>query len=179
MSRLVPERWASGSQSRRAISFSRRRTRLRATAERLKRGTIRPTRARSRSVAAAYKSTRSPRRRRPLRRTRRISRARRTRAERGKRSPGDHDDGSRSSAAPALAVEFVTDCQTAASLATPPRQDLSPRLSLHAGPESMVLDPLPVRRLVICGLAHRASLVTPTHARTRVRVEPISVDETS
>jgi hypothetical protein len=155
-SRLVPVRWARGSHSRRAISRSRRRTRCRATADRPKRGTITPTRAPSRPDAAAYKSTMFPWRRRPARRMRRMSRVRRTRAERGRRSPGSRDDGS--SAAPALAVEIVTDRQTGASPTTPSRQDLPPRLGLHAGPEPVVLDPFPVRRFVICRLAHRASL---------------------
>jgi hypothetical protein len=162
-SRSVPVRRASGSQSLRAISFSRRRTRFRSTADRPKRGTITPARAPLGSEATAYKSTSLPRRRRPSRRTRRISRVRRTRDERGKLSPGCRAEGS-ASAAPAFAVKLVTDRQTGASLATTPRQDLASRLGLHAGPEAVVLDPLPVRRLVICRLAHRASSLRQSHA---------------
>lgn len=153
----------------RAISEMRRRTRLRATAVCPYRGVTIPIRDRPAPEATKNASTKRPRRRRPRRIVPWISRFVRSLAARGKRRPAYLRSPL---PAASLAAERVTDGESPPTLATAARQRRPPRLRLHAGTEPVIANPLPVRRLAVCGLPHRASSVvvrSPFPTRSALR----------
>ena len=156
----------------RAISVRRRRTRLRATAPCPWRGVTTPTLERPEGDAAKNTSTMRPRRQRPARMVRRNSRAVRSRAVRGRRKPS----GGRPLAASSLATERVTDGEPTSTLPSAARQRAAARLRLHARPESMVANALPVGWLAVCGLSHLTSPEAFRSSHRAFRGQPGSLD---
>lgn len=160
-SRRTPSPRSRGSTSALPISLSRRRRRLRSAMVCRCFGTTTPNRGSDADPGAANTSRCGVRVRVPLRNSSRISSPRRTRASLGSRAPM----GSRSPPRDGFMRGLLgthRNGQTPAALPATTIQGCPAGLRRHAGPESMLVEPLPVARS-ICGLHPVSTCLNERH----------------
>lgn len=138
-----PRSRSRGRRTVRPISRRRRRSRFRSTTVLPYRGTTVPSRGAFPDEGALKTSSHSPRPRLPSRRSARISFPRRTRTTRGNRSPSGARPPRRGAPIETLLRTHLHG-EPLATLPATAVQRIATSTGLHSGPETMLVQPLPV-----------------------------------